>query len=178
MTKNEVGIIVNGIRGIVRLVLKAGIAVAIVALLWLPTLRGEEKGPVQPSPRDKCPVCGMFVAKYPDWLGEILYRDGAAAFFDGAKDLFKYYFDLKKYEPNRSKADMEAIYVTEYYKVKLIAARGAYFVIGSDVYGPMGRELIPFETKADAEGFMRDHQGKRILEFNQVTPAIVKKLDD
>ena len=110
----------------------------------------------------------MFVYKYPDWVGEIIFKDGSAAFFDGAKDLFKYYFNLKKYNPKKNKENIAAIYVTEYYDMKLIDAKGAYFVVGSDVYGPMGKELIPFVSKADAEGFKKDHKGNRILGFEDV----------
>ena len=134
--------------------------------------------PVNPSKKDKCPVCGMFVYKYPDWVGEVIYKDGAVAYFDGAKDLFKYYFNLKKYNPGKTRKDISAIYVTEYYDVKLMDAHKAHFVTGSDVYGPMGRELIPFFTKEDARAFKKDHKGKRILVFEQVTPAVIGKLDD
>ena len=133
---------------------------------------------VKPSKKTKCPVCGMFVYKYPDWAGEVIFKDGSVAFFDGAKDLFKYYFDLEKYNPGKTQKDMAAIYVTEYYDLKLLDARKAFFVIGSDVYGPMGRELIPFFTKEDAEAFKKDHNGTRILLFKQVTPAVIRKLDD
>ena len=134
--------------------------------------------PVKPSKKDKCPVCGMFVYKYPDWVGEVIYKDGAVAYFDGAKDLFKYYFNLKKYNPGKTRKDISAIYVTEYYDVKLMDAHKAHFVTGSDVYGPMGRELIPFFTQEDARAFKKDHKGKRILVFEQVTPAVIGKLDD
>lgn len=134
--------------------------------------------PVKPSKKVKCPVCGMFVYKYPDWVGEVIFQDGSVAFFDGAKDLFKYYFNLKKYNPNKTQKNIAAIYVTEYYDLKLIDARKAFFVAGSDVYGPMGRELIPFMTKEDAEEFKRDHKGTRIVTFSEVTPAVIGKLDD
>ena len=39
----------------------------------------------------------MFVYKYPDWLAEIIYNDDSVEFFDGAKDLFKFYFNPDKY---------------------------------------------------------------------------------
>jgi nitrous oxide reductase accessory protein NosL len=42
----------------------------------------------------------------------------------------------------------------------------------------MGRELIPFFTQEDARAFKKDHKGKRILVFEQVTPAVIGKLDD
>jgi nitrous oxide reductase accessory protein NosL len=119
----------------------------------------------------------MFVYKYPDWVGQVIFKDGSADFFDGAKDLFKYYFDLKKYNPKKSKTDIQAIYVSEYYKMEPLDAKEAYFVIGSDVYGPMGRELIPLATEADAEAFRKDHKGKRILRFQEVTPKVMEKLD-
>ena len=137
----------------------------------------ETKGPVKPSREDKCPVCGMFVYKYPDWLAEIIFKDGSAVFFDGVKDLVKYYFNLKEYSPGRNKRDIAAIYVKEYYDMKLIDARKAFFIMGSDVYGPMGHELIPFATEEDARTFMIDHKAKRILRFGEITPRVLEILD-
>jgi copper chaperone NosL len=45
--------------------------------------------------------------------------------FDGAKDFFKYLLDLKKYEPRRSRADIQAMGVTDYYGTARIAAQTA-----------------------------------------------------
>jgi nitrous oxide reductase accessory protein NosL len=134
--------------------------------------------PAKPDPSTKCPVCGMFVAKYPDWVGQIRFKDGTAEFFDGAKDLFKYYLDLKKYHPARTQKDVGAIYVTEYYDFHQIDARKALFVIGSDVFGPMGRELIPLVNKEDADAFLKDHKGRHILRFEDITLRLISSLDD
>jgi nitrous oxide reductase accessory protein NosL len=41
----------------------------------------------------------------------------------------------------------------------------------------MGKELVPFGTRADADGFLRDHRGKRILRFGEITPATLKELE-
>jgi copper chaperone NosL len=136
-----------------------------------------EKGPVTVSPKDKCPVCGMFVKKYPDWTMQMLFKDGSYAVFDGAKDLFKYYFDMKKFGQQRKVSDIDAILVFDYYRVAYVDGYRAYYVIGSDVYGPMGKELIPFEKKEDALEFMKDHKGQRTLTFKEITPEIVKSLD-
>ncbi len=149
----------------------------IICILSLSYAVSAELNPLQPSEKDKCPVCGMFVYKYPDWTARIIFTDGSVFFFDGAKDLFKYYFDIKKYSPEKSQRDIAAIHVTEYYEMKLIKDKDAFFVIGSDVYGPMGHELIPFASKADAEGFKKDHKGNRILRFENIKPIIIKKLD-
>ena len=136
-----------------------------------------DTGPLKPTQEDKCPVCGMFVAKYPDWTAEIIWNDGSVVFFDGAKDLFKYYFAIDQYSPAKTQRDIAAIYVTEYYDLRLIDGLNAYYVIGSDVYGPMGRELIPFESEEDAKEFLKDHDGKMIVRFADVKPDLVKTLD-
>ena len=59
----------------------------------------------KPGTKDLCPVCGMLVSKYPNWVATIMYRDGHAHHFDGAKDFFKYLYDRARYEPGRKPAD-------------------------------------------------------------------------
>jgi nitrous oxide reductase accessory protein NosL len=151
----------------------------IIALL-LVAVAGASADPtsfIKPSPRDKCPVCGMFVAKYPDFVAEIVFKDGSYAVFDGVKDLFKYYLDLARYNPSKKPSDIRSIFVTDYYAVQPTDAFSAFFVIGSDVYGPMGRELIPFVTENDAQEFMKDHAGKQVLRFGEVSAELLKTLD-
>ncbi len=130
-----------------------------------------------PAPRDLCPVCGMVVSKYPNWLAGVRYADGHAHYFDGAKDLFKYLADPSRYARGHRASDIIEIVVTEYYDLKRIDARRAQYVLGSDVHGPMGHELIPFATRADAEEFMRDHGGTRIVTFGSVTPQLIEHID-
>lgn len=130
-----------------------------------------------PDANDTCPVCGMFVAKYPEWIATVTYKDGHAHHFDGAKDMFKYLHDLPKWAPGDKAQDMVTISVTEYYGLTRIDARDAWYVIGSDVLGPMGHELVPLQTHADAQELMRDHGGKRIVRFDDVTPELPDKLD-
>ncbi|MDH4266667.1 MAG: nitrous oxide reductase accessory protein NosL [Deltaproteobacteria bacterium] len=147
-----------------------------LTLLFSLSHSGERK-PVKPSPRDKCPVCGMFVAKYPDFLAEILFKDGSHAFFDGTKDMFRYYFNLKRYNPSKRLEDIDSIYVTDYYSLTLIDGHQAFYVTGSDVYGPMGRELIPLEKEGDAKEFMKDHKGQSILKLKDITHEMIGLLD-
>jgi nitrous oxide reductase accessory protein NosL len=119
----------------------------------------------------------MFVSRYPDWVATVRYQDGYAHHFDGPKDLFKYWLHLPKYAPGHQQTDIAAIGVTEYYGLSKIDARTAWYVIGSDVLGPMGHELVPLATAAEAEEFVRDHKGHRILRFDEVTPALLERLD-
>lgn len=150
-------------------------AIAALAVLVAPAAPGAD--PPRPGPRDKCPVCGMFVAKYPDWVGYAELADGTRLVFDGAKDLFKFVLDPGKWLPSRTRRDVKAVTVTDYYALAPVEARSALFVIGADVYGPMGRELVPFAKRADAEEFLKDHHGTRILTFDEITPDVVRALD-
>jgi nitrous oxide reductase accessory protein NosL len=119
----------------------------------------------------------MFVTKYPDWIAQAIYRDGSYAVFDGPKDLFKYLLNPRTYAPTKQAAEVAALYVTDYYSLTLIDGRAARYVIGSDVLGPMGRELIPLAAEKEARQFMIDHKGKRLLRFAEVTADVLKGLD-
>ena len=119
-------------------------------------------------PKDaKCPVCGMFVAKYPQWVATIETPE-KKLYFDGVKDMMKYIFEQKK--------NFEKVYVSDYYKLKKLDARKAFYVMGSNVYGPMGTELIPFASESEAATFMKDHNGKRIVSFSEIDEKLVKSL--
>jgi nitrous oxide reductase accessory protein NosL len=133
--------------------------------------------PVTVTKADKCPVCGMFVSKYPDFVAQIIYADGSYAVFDGAKDMFKYLFDIQRYHPGKERSGIAAIYVTDYYSMTLIDGRTAWYVVGSDIFGPMGRELIPLQQEAEAQDFIKDHAGKTLLRFEQVTPELIHSLE-
>jgi len=137
----------------------------------------EKESYVRPQGRYRCPVCGMFVAKYPDWIAEIVFKDGEYAIFDGVKDLFKFYFDMQTYTHDKRREDISAVIVTDYYTIQPVDGRKAFFVLGSDVLGPMGRELVPFGKESDAREFLKDHHGKQVLSFDEISPAIIEELE-
>lgn len=134
-----------------------------LAILFLATA-ALSASPEPPGKKDRCPVCGMFVAPYPEWIATIVQKDGSQLYFDGCKDLFRYYFELS----SEQRETIDSIYVTEYYTTRLTAADQVYFVLGSDVLGPMGHELIPIVGEENARTFLRDHRGREILRFDQL----------
>lgn len=152
---------------------KITLIAAIIILLStaLPAMGGgtATEPPSKPGKKEKCPVCGMFVYKYPDWIAAIVLPTGEDLYFDGAKDMFRY---LKDNPGNDAVA-----WVTEYYGLRMIEARKAFYVLGSDVYGPMGHELVPFATRQEAGEFKADHKGKRVLTYEEVDAAILKGLN-
>ena len=131
----------------------------------------------KPLPGEKCPVCGMFVARYPDWVAGVRFAGGDRVLFDGAKDLFKFLLKYEDYGAVMRRTDVAAIFVTDYYTLKPVEARAAWYVTGADVLGPMGDELIPFGRRQDAEEFQRDHRGQRLLRFEEVNRPLLKALD-
>ena len=157
--------------------MKRIVAAILIALISVSLTWAAERKPVKPAARDKCPVCGMFVAKYPDFVAQVIFQDGTYAVFDGSKDMFKYFLNLKKYAPAKRVEDIASIFVTDYYSLEPIDGFTAWYVTGSDVYGPMGKELIPFGKESDARGFMKDHKGKSLLQFKGVSVELIRGLD-
>jgi len=131
----------------------------------------------KPGPDDKCPVCGMRSIKYPDFLSQAVLRNGTVLFFDGPKDLFKFHLQRDRYMPGERSAAVDEYIVTDYYEREPINARKAWYVMGSDVRGPMGRELVPFDHEEKAREFMQDHRGQRILRFFDVNAATLGELE-
>ncbi len=155
----------------------AALVLALVLFIFRakPALGQEPSVAIKKS--DRCPVCGMFVYKYPKWVALAVFGDGEYFFYDGAKDLFKHYFNVQKFSPGKNPEGIREIFVTDYYEVKLIEAKSAYYVIDSNVLGPMGHELLPFKDRESAQEFLEDHKGRSILRFDEVTPEVIASLD-
>jgi copper chaperone NosL len=169
----------RALAGALLLALAAPPPLAVASAAAAPAAGGPATGAQgRPAPGDKCPVCGMFVAKYPDWVAAVVFKDGTVSWFDGAKDLFKFLSKPERYAPSRRADEVARVLVTDYYGLKLLDAREAWYVIGSDVYGPMGIELVPFAREEDAREFKADHRGTGLLRFGEVGPATLRQLQE
>jgi copper chaperone NosL len=144
-------------------------------------LSGQNAGSAQAAPAEgvdpsvRCAVCGMFVAKYDNWLAQIRLADETVMYFDGVKDLLVFYFDPGGYSKAAPK-DIKEIWVKDYYSLQWLDGRSAFYVMGSDVYGPMGKEFIPFATREAAYSFLQDHKGEKILVFSEITNDLVQSM--
>ena len=128
-----------------------------------------QAGPVNDiKHNEKCRVCGMFIAKFQPWITQIQYSADDVAMFDGVKDMMAFYFEPEKYGGKKGQK-ANAIYVKDYYTQEWLNGKEAVYVVGSDVMGPMGHEFIPFNSTSAAENFMKDHKGKKIFPFNEIT---------
>lgn len=152
----------------------SGLLVAVILLLLnTGSARAAPAEGVDPSVR--CSVCGMFVAKYDNWLAQIRLADQTVMYFDGVKDLLVFYFDPGGYS-KASPEDIKEIWVRDYYSLQWLDGRAAFYVIGSDVYGPMGKEFIPFASREGADSFLRDHKGEKILVFSEISNDQVQSM--
>jgi copper chaperone NosL len=52
----------------------------------------------RPVPAEaRCPVCGMYPARYPRWAAQLIFKDGKALFFDSPLELFRFLLDMGRY---------------------------------------------------------------------------------
>lgn len=148
--------------------LKPKMQQAVAIYLHDPVLAANRAKMIKVKEDTKCPVCGMFVHKYPKWVAQIEVNQKHSHYFDGVKDMMKFYFNPSKFKHNHKVEDISKIMVTDYYSLNAINAKTAYYVTGSNIYGPMGEELIPFKTKKEAEHFSKSHFGKKVLKFKDI----------
>jgi nitrous oxide reductase accessory protein NosL len=132
---------------------------------------GDQKSKNNINENHRCLNCGMLTAKYPAWEQKIIQGVGDTLWFDGARCMFKILLDTTQQNINR-----KDIWVKEYYDQQYIDGMTAYYVIGSDILGPMGHELIPFKSEEAAAEFLADHKGERIVRFEDVDMMLVKTL--
>ncbi len=147
--------------------LEADMAQAVAIYTFNPAYATSNNKKIQIPTDAKCHVCGMFVAKFPKWVAKMSI-DEHTHYFDGTKDMFIFYFNPSKYSHNHKKEQIQEIKVTDYYTLEEIDAKQAYYVLGSNVYGPMGEELIPFKNEKSAKNFKESHYGKKIFKFEEV----------
>ncbi len=133
----------------------------------------------------KCPVCGMVIGgkdaqgvtvTYKDGrvvgfggVAAAVFKDGHVVGFEGARCLFIYNSVPEKYNVNV--ADIAHQYVTDFVSKKMIELPKAFLVLGSNVKGPMGYELIPFTNRDEAAKFASENDGKWIVQLHEVTRA-------
>lgn len=131
----------------------------------------------RPVPADaRCPVCGMYPARYPRWAAQTIFRDGAAHYFDSPVNLFDFLHAVDRYDRRYTLDDVAASYVRDHASGQWIEADHAFFVHGADVTGPMRNADLPaFSSRDAAEGFARQHRGN-VLTAPDMTPRLLAPL--
>lgn len=124
----------------------------------------------------RCPVCGMFPARSPDWAAQVIFANGDAQFFDSPLSLFMYLSDVARYSPGRSADEIVAHYVTDVSSKSWTDARSAFYVHGSSAKGPMRAGNLPaFASKKAALQFAAQ-RGGTVLAYADVDAGLVTQL--
>ena len=117
--------------------------------------------------RPRCAHCGMYADVAPRWAAEAILEDGETLRFDTPKCLFGH-------TSGPGAPRTRARKVTEYYSQRLVPIEMVLFVVGSDLVGPMGKDLVPVESSR-AAAFVHDHGG-RTVEFDDVGAPLLETL--
>lgn len=124
----------------------------------------------------RCPVCGMYPERSPDWAAQIIFANGDAQFFDSPLSLFMYLNDVARYSPGRSADEIVAHYVTDVSGKSWTDARSAFYVHGSSAKGPMRAGNLPaFASKKAALQFA-EQRGGTVLGYADVDAGLVSQL--
>jgi nitrous oxide reductase accessory protein NosL len=125
----------------------------------------------------RCPVCGMYPYRTPQWTAQIVFNDQSASSFDSPVDLFRFLGNMALFDKQHKAADIGAIYVADYNTKTLSDAKKAFFVLGSKALGPMNDANLPaFATRDAADAFVKA-QGGKVLSFGEVTRDVIKSLN-
>jgi len=169
---------------VVRIALSFGAAPEIeadVCVVAPPTPYNPASGlPLQaarPVPADvRCPVCGMYPARSPDWAAQVIFANGDAQFFDSPLSLFMYLGDVARYSPGRSADEIVAHYVTDVPTRSWVDARSAFYVTGSTAKGPMRAGNLPAFASQDAARQFAAQRGGKVLAYADVDAGLVAQL--
>ena len=131
----------------------------------------------RPVPADvRCPVCGMYPARSPDWAAQVIFANGDAQFFDSPLSLFMYLGDVARYSPGRSADEIVAHYVTDVPSRSWVDARSAFYVTGSTAKGPMRAGNLPAFASQDAARQFAAQRGGKVLAYAGVDAELVAQL--
>lgn len=125
--------------------------------------------------QDRCALCAMTVADQPEWVGAVEVRSGATFYFCSVRCTFRGVLRAREILGVEA-SEIKRTQVPEYLaKSRWIEAGGAWFVVDSSVVGPMGLEVVPAATQADADTIVRRHGG-RTVRRQDVTIDVLQNL--
>lgn len=68
------------------------------------------------------------------------------------------------------------LYVTDYASGEILRAQDAFYVFGSVLQSARGDDLITFARLRDAQDFMREKKGHKILQFREISARLIDYL--
>ncbi len=154
----------------------AALATALLTLAQAPVAAAADLSPQYVQRSTRCPVCGMYPYRTPQWMGQIVFNDQSASTFDSPVDMFRFLNNMVLFDKQHKAADVGAIWVADYGTKAWVDAKKAFYVIGSKALGPMNDPNLPaFATREAADAHIKA-QGGKVLQFSEVTREVIKSL--
>lgn len=116
---------------------------------------------------ERCKNCGMRIDPTSPWRTELVSEDGKVTSFDTPRCAFQSW---------RSGATAaKTLRIQDYYDRQWREGPSLRFMIGGDVTGPMGPDLVPVDPSR-ASKFIQDHGAERALREDEVTASVLANL--
>lgn len=113
---------------------------------------------------ERCKHCGMKIDPTSAWRTELVGDDGKAITFDTPRCA------LTSWRSGATAA--KSVRVREYYDQKERDGNDVRFIVGGDVLGPMGPDLVPVDPPR-ASKFIQDHAADRALRLDEITTPVL-----
>ena len=148
-----------------------------------------------------CAKYGIDTSAHPEFRAYARLKDGSALAFASPKAMFAYFFESESSGANFSgsagansvsknpasmnfdeanSADVNfgsaELYVTDYASGEILRAQDAFYVFGSVLQSARGDDLITFARLRDAQDFMREKKGHKILQFREISAKLIDYL--
>ena len=130
--------------------------------------RADEQFGIEVDKDDRCPVCAMQVALYPKFACAMELVDGRKFSFCATGCMIRSWLHPEVYL-GAEKADIQHVWVQDYFTGEKIDGSTAFWVAGSDVIGPMGTAFVPLKSESDVKAFKRRHGGKTVFHLTDLT---------
>jgi copper chaperone NosL len=115
----------------------------------------------------RCKHCGMRIDPTSAWRADLVGEDGKVTSFDTPRCA------LQSWRSGTTLA--KTIRVHEYYDRQTRDGNDLRFVIGGDVVGPMGPDLVPVDPPRSSK-FIQDHGADRALRLDEVTTQVLSSI--
>ena len=149
-----------------------------------------------------CAKYGIDTSAHPEFRAYARLKDGSAFAFASPKAMFAYFFEGENLSGNNGVASAEEnlmsknpvsgnlgeanstdvyfggaeLYVTDYASGEILRAQDAFYVFGSVLQSARGDDLITFARLRDAQDFMREKKGYKILQFREISARLIDYL--
>lgn len=139
----------------------------------LKSLAADDKMTVSES--DRCPVCAMFPARYPNTAAAMTLKNGETFYFCSNSCLLRAWLRPAAYL-NRGAEVIDRLVVQDYFSGRPIDGLTATWVTGSNVIGPMGPAIITLGDAGQLNTFQKRHGGRTVFAIDQLDDDLWKQI--